>query len=304
MRDVFLFKIVLVVILALFFFPFIAVFINQMTLLDIGDLYTFGIRDRKDFYTVWIALFGAIGIAFNINQNRIRTNNQDKQLAKQTQQIELQSKSQRDTRFSKGIELLGNSNESSRMGAAFSLFFLANDYPGEFAKPVLDILCSHIRSITTSKEYIEKYSSVSNEIQTILDLLFKNQSIDIDGGNFTEEDLENTIFSNLRTTLRNVNLQEANLVCANLKNVELISADLASANLVGAVLKEATFNNSNLYNANLSAANLSGAFFCNKTNLYMADISKTNLDGCTFKKSILVNSKIDIESLKGIFLVD
>ncbi len=36
----------------------------------------------------------------------------------------------------------------------------------------------------------------------------------------------------------------------------------------------------------------------------MADISNTNLGGCTFIKSILVNSKIEIESLKGIFLVD
>lgn len=162
------------IIVVLFFIPFICVFINYSTSLYFGDLYTFGISDRKDFFTVWIALFGAIGIAFNIYQNQKRTKNQEEQLEKQQAQIDLQSKSQRDSRFSKGIELLGNENESARTGAAYSLCFLAKDYPDEFSKPVFDILCSHIRTLTTSEKYLKKYTTVSNEVQTILELLFKN----------------------------------------------------------------------------------------------------------------------------------
>ena len=112
------FKIWLIIISVIFFLPFVGVFINEITSAYFCNLYTLGL-DRKDFFTVWIALFGAIGIAFNIHQNHLRTTNQDKQLvnqniqlekqAEQIQlqgiQIELQSKSQRDSRFYKGVEL-------------------------------------------------------------------------------------------------------------------------------------------------------------------------------------------------------
>ena len=74
----------IIISLSVFFFPFIGTLINHCIGLNIGELYTFGIADRKDFFTVWIALFGAIGIAINIYQNHRRTTNQDMQLIKQT----------------------------------------------------------------------------------------------------------------------------------------------------------------------------------------------------------------------------
>ncbi len=188
------FKIWLIIISVIFFLPFVGVFINEITSAYFCNIYTLGL-DRKDFFNVWIALFGAIGIAINIYQNHKRTTNQDKQLEKQAvqiqlqgTQIELQSKSQRDSRFSKGVELLGNANESARTGAAYSLFFLVKDYPEEFAKPVFEILCSHVRSITTTEEYKKNNNKrPSNEIQSILNLLFKNQSLDLDGSFWSEE---------------------------------------------------------------------------------------------------------------------
>lgn len=247
------------IIVILFFSPFICVFINYSTSLYFGDLYTFGISERKDFFTVWIALFGAIGIAFNIYQNQKRTKNQEEQLEKQQAQIELQRKSQRDSKFSKGIELLGNENESVRTGAAYSLCFLAKDFPDEFSKPVFDILCSHIRALTTSENYLEKHPTVSNEVQTILDLLFK----DVDSNN-------TMAFHSYKADLRGANLREADLQGANLNGANLLLANLTSAQLNGANLKR----------ADLTAVKLNGADL-KKTDLEEADFLLTNLKGAS-----------------------
>ena len=281
----------------IFFFPFIGIFINEITSAYICNLYTLGL-DRKDFFTVWIALFGAIGIAINIYQNHRRTTNQDEQLEKQAEQIqlqgtqiELQSKSQRDSRFSKGVELLGNANESARTGATYSLFFLAKDYPEEFAKPVFEVLCSHVRSITTTEEYNNNNKErPSNEIQSILNLLFKNDESKIifDGLG------ANLAYSNLiGANLLGANLSGTNLACSNLIGANLLGANLSvthllGANLSGAYLLGATLSETLLLGANLSGANLSGATlseviienttFSKETNLDRVDMSQIDLN--------------------------
>lgn len=275
----------------IFFFPFIGIFINEITSAYFCNIYTLGL-DRKDFFNVWIALFGAIGIAINIYQNHRRTTNQDiqlvnqniqlekqdKQLEKQAEQIqlqgtqlELQSKSQRDSRFSKGVELLGNANESARTGAAYSLFFLAKDYPEEFAKPVFEILCSHIRNITTTEEYKKKNNErPSNEIQSILDLLFKN-------------DESRPIFDGLK----------ANLAYSYLYGADLSEADLSEANLSSANLLKVILLNANLYRADLSEAYLSEAY------LFGANASEANLSGTDSSKSFLNGANLSRANFLG-----
>lgn len=272
------FKVLVGIIVVLFFSPFIGVWINYSTSLYICDLYTFGISDRKDFFTVWIALFGAIGIAFNIYQNQKRTVNQDRQLEnqykqlqnqeeqlnEQEKQIALQSKSQRDSRFSKGIELLGNDNESARTGAAYSLCFLAKekDCQKEFSQPVFDILCSHIRTLTTSEEYLKKHPTVSNEAQTILDLLFK----DIDGNNTAP-------FYTYKADLREVHLEGADLTLAHLEEAELTLAHLQEAYLVETHLERAYFGRTHLEGAYLIRTHLAGAYLGEEDHLKGAYIS-------------------------------
>jgi len=263
------------IIVILFFIPFICVFINYSTSLYFGDLYTFGISERKDFFTVWIALFGAIGIAFNIYQNQKRTKNQEEQLEKQQAQIELQRKSQCDSRFSKGIELLGNENESVRTGAAYSLCFLAKDFSDEFSKPVFDILCSHIRTLTTSEDYLKKHSTVSNEVQTILNLLFKG----IDGNNTTS-------FSNYKADLRGAHLEGAHLKEAKLIYAYLQRAHLKRAFLVGANLEAAELGEADLVGACLAEANLT------YTNLMEANLQETNLRGTSLDTTFLMKADL------------
>lgn len=292
-KILFCFKTRIYIIVILFFFPFIGIGINSLTSWSIGDLYTLGL-DRKDFFTVWIALFGAIGIAFNIYQNHKRTTNQDKQ-------IELQSKSQRDSRFSKGVELLGNANESARTGAAYSLFFLAKDYPEEFAKPVFEILCSHVRAITTTEEYKKNNNKrPSNEIQSILNLLFKNQSLDLDGSFWNEEReqeedeeyIRNTIFKDFSPNLSHSYLKYADLIGANLYGAQFSNSNLEGAFLGGSCLKESMFIKSTLIGAKIYGANLSGSFFLSGTKLNNADLEGATLDGLTLDDVILDYAKI------------
>ena len=64
----------------------------------------------------WISLFGVFGVVYNISQNQKRITQQEKQLQAQTI-------SENNTRFAKGVELLGNSQESTRIGGIYTLFF-------------------------------------------------------------------------------------------------------------------------------------------------------------------------------------
>jgi uncharacterized protein YjbI with pentapeptide repeats len=330
------FKTWLIIVSAMFFFPFIGVFINEITSAYFCDLYTLGL-DRKDFFTVWIALFGAIGIAFNIHQNHLRTTNQDRQLVNQNiqlekqaeqiqlqgTQLELQSKSQRDSRFSKGVELLGNANESARTGAAYSLFFLAKDYPKEFAKPVFEILCSHVRSITTTEEYKKRNEDrPSNEIQSIIDLVFRNteysqlfyglkanlmcgylQGVNLYKANLTEaylKDINISKASLCETLLKDAYLENANLKSSYIEGIDLSNTILANSDLSNvycssnANLANANLTNAKLIKTNLSGANLSGA------NLISADLSNTIMSLDTdLTKAILISANLSNADLSG-----
>ncbi len=128
--------------------------------------------ERKDAITSCIALSGVVAVVVGIFQTQRRITKQEKQFREQT---ELQQKQQRDARFASGVELLGNPHESTRIGGAYNLYFLARDYP-EYITPVCEILCAHLRTIASKRKFQteedrEKYPH--NEIQTIINLLFR-----------------------------------------------------------------------------------------------------------------------------------
>lgn len=167
-----------------FLYPFYCLLIGEIFWCSGRELYTFGLPLR-DFMTIWIALGGIIGVVFNIllMQRRVLYQEQqlleqqkqfDTQIEKQNVQIQIQQKQHRDTRFSMGVELLGNQHESARVGGAYNLYFLAKENPKEYMESTCEILCAHIRTITSDKEYQKKYKDKpSNEIQTILNLIFE-----------------------------------------------------------------------------------------------------------------------------------
>lgn len=164
-------------------------------------------------------------MAYNISLNQKRITHQETQISQQ-------NKMHCDQRFAKGLELLGDERELTRIGAAYSLYFLARDFPNEYKRTVFDILCSHVRMQTATDEYEKDHvDEPSNEIQTVLNLLSKEKD-----GCFLFEDLE-----------------------ADLNYTYLVGIDLCNAHLSGACLWDANLSEANLIEACLWSANLTGA---------------------------------------------
>lgn len=125
------------------------------------------------------------------------------QQAKATRNIE---QGQRQERLKNAIEHLGHNSDSVRLGGAYELFHLAEDNP-ELCLTVLDILCAHIRRTTTEGEYRKSHKSKpSEEVQSLLTLLFVQ---------------DHTVFKGFHIDLHGSWLNGANLPGARLEKVDL-----------------------------------------------------------------------------------
>lgn len=203
-------------------FPILGVCIYERTGFTIGRLWTFGLDTTKDFFTFWIALFGIIGVAYNIWLNIQRNSNQEKQI--------------RDNRFAESIKLLGNEKESARIGGIYNLYFWAKEFE-EYRESVFMIFCSHIRSITIASDYQRQYSDKpSNEIQTIIDVVFRNKK-DLNLFDGFKADLHQSWLKG--ANFKNANLRGAIFSEAHLEDAKFISADLTN----GVKLRDANLNN-------------------------------------------------------------
>jgi len=249
-----------------FLYPFYCLLIGEIW--SFGELYTFGLPLR-DFITAWIALGGIIGVVSNIilTQKRItlQENQQikqqeqfEKQIGKQNDQIQIQQKQLSDTRFSSGVELLGNPNESARIGGAFNLFFLAKEFPDEYLNPVCEILCAHIRTITNDEIYQKKYNKKpSNEIQTLIKLLFQ------------KDNQCNLIFDKCNKNLIGAFLSGTEFIGATISNVYFRESTLSGVSFLGARLCNVDFvyltalKDVIFWEAKLSRVNFWGTKLCN-----------------------------------------
>ncbi len=155
----------------IFLFPFVGVECFLKFGWEWGKLIDFGLS-TKDFFTLWITMFGVIGLIINIviNSNRLST---------QERELNLQFKSVRDERFSRAIELLSSKNTFSRIGGANLLYSLAKEYKDEYREVVFNILCTHLKTVTKRKQYIrENKKEPSNEVLSIIELLFRNNEFE------------------------------------------------------------------------------------------------------------------------------
>jgi len=307
------------VVLIIFLYPFYLPLINKIP--DIKwELYTYGL-DVKDFMIVWVAVGGIIGVVFNIilTQKRMTVQEQllneqeeqyirqietqykqfKEQTDKQVEQIKILQKQSRDSRFSSGVELLGNTNESARIGGAFNLYFLAKEFK-EYRKPVCEILCAHVRTITTKQEYKIKYTEKpSNEIQTILDLFFKEEyGLFFDN---CDKNLAEAIFNGAdlsEATLINVNLRFAvinnvNFYKATLSNVRFHKATLSNVDFGSAGLNNVEFFRATLKNVDFNSASLSKIIFSFAILQEKIDFTGTSLENIPFKEIIRPNRSLD-----------
>ena len=243
---------------------------------------------------------------------------------------------QRQERLKNAIEHLGHKSDSVRLGGAYELFHLAEDTP-ELCQTVLDILCAHIRRTTGENDYRQTYKlKPSEEIQSVLTLLFVQQyevfkgcrihlqGSWLNGASLQSAHLEKAVLIEAQlqgiclykahlqgADLTEAKLQEANLACAHAQKVSLVQAhmqraDLANAHLQGSILNDARLHGAVLQGARLQETGLNGTYL-QGANLSLANLQIASLGGAQMQGAILHMAKLHGAELRdaqmqGVFL--
>ncbi|VVH59737.1 hypothetical protein BAZOLSSOX_1931 [uncultured Gammaproteobacteria bacterium] len=164
-------------------------------------------------------------------------------LEKQQKQIDIQINQRVDDRFNSAIDLLGSSETSARTGAIYALHELAIEEE-KYRRQIAQILCSHIHSKTNESEYKKTHSKrPSNEIQTTIDLLFKEKGL------YTKK------------FARAAEFPKANLSHAYLMGVDFKGAQCQKANFANAQCQKANFCSAQCQWVNFFMAQCQGANF-------------------------------------------
>ena len=195
---------------------------------------------------------------------------------------------QRQDRLKNAIEHLGHESDSVRLGGAYELFHLARDTE-DLCQTVLNILCAHIRQTTGESKYRETHKSKpSEEIQSLLTLLFEQ-----------EQEVFKDCYINLQGSwLNGAELFKANLRWAELSETHLQGVSLPGAYLHGAFLLKAQMQGAYLDRARLQGASLYGA------QLQGADLGKAGLRGADLEQAQLQGVDLAKAQLQGAILRD
>ena len=240
----------------------------------------------------------------------LRLKNQEEQVRIQTEQVKNQGRAldhqmakEVDDRFIAAVGLLGNAEASARTGAIYSLYQLFIDKGGKkYRRQIAQILCSHIRTKTQEKKYQKKHKDrPSNEIQTAIDLLFRNvggnegiyfmseivkqekippsdlRRAFLCGANFIEARCEKSSFQNVRCS--KAYFQEAYCVGAN-----FMGAHCEAANFESARCEVANFELSHCQGIYFKGAHCSGANFF-KAYCQMANFENAHCEGADFRSA-------------------
>jgi uncharacterized protein YjbI with pentapeptide repeats len=285
--------------LIVFVFPFVGIAFNEWYGCNWGDLINIT-PASKVFLTVWTTAFGVIGLIINLIINSNRLTNQEEQLS-------LQSKSERNSRFSKAIELLGNNHESARIGAVHTLYSLAKEYKKEYKELVFNILCSHIRTTTYTKEYQEIYlKKPSNEIQTIIEILFRKEQNNNSFFDGLEADLNGSFLRGLflhNAALNGANLKDVVLFNAKLFNVDFIKTNFFNSNLRTKMLTDCNFQSSVIRKSRFEGSMLNRCHFENSfihgSHFEQTLMSSLHFEGATISQTHFEGANIDDVHFEG-----
>ena len=211
-------------------------------------------------------------------------------------------------RFKAATEHIGNEKSVSARIASFNEFYHIAEIELDLRKTIFDILCAHLRQTTKHKNY-KKNIKPTEEVQSLLDILFKpkNKNILIFSGleaNLAEVNLQdaNLEYAKMKgVNLQDANLEDANLEYANLPGANLPGADLPGANLLYANLEYANLSGANLQNADLQGANLQGVNLQN-TNLQNVDMLDANLRNANLQGANLQDADLQNADLPGAYL--
>lgn len=216
-------------------------------------------------------------------------------------------------RFQKGINLLGNDQESVRLGGIYILWGIVKDAlealpylevkkntpkVESFKKAyslrsqIVNILCTHIRSRTNEKSYLKQY--YPSLYAKRYPKAFVEDFGDVGQFNYLKPEDEKpsneiqTVLSLLTKTnvckTLDLSRNTLNLVYAILKG-----ASCQAANFEGAYCRGVDFQNANLQQANFQKANLKNAHF-QKAVCSDAYFDNANLENSNFKDAFCENS--------------
>ena len=155
-------------------------------------------------------------------------------LEKQDRQMAMQTEKEVDDRFHSAIELLGNSDISTRTGALYSLYHVAVR-SNWYCNQVMHVLCAYVCQRTEEDAYRERHATEpSNEIQTAINLLFRGT---VEGKGLY------SVFSD------------------KLAPAYLSGAYLAGADFTAAECPKCDFTDANCQGADFAESNCQGAIF-------------------------------------------
>ena len=244
---------------------------------------------------------GGILIALQALMSYKRAKAMEKTAKSQADAVLKTEQGQRQDRLKNAIEHLGHESDSVRLGGAYELFHLAQDTE-DLCQTALNILCDHIRRTTGESEYRKTHESKpSEEIQSLLTLLFvqeqevfKDCYINLQGSWLNGAELFN---ANLRwAELSGTHLQGVSLPGAYLHGALLLKAQMQGAYLVRARLQGASLYGAQLQGANLGRAWLHGA------DLEEAQLQGVNLATAQLQGAILGDVQLQEAHLKGVQL--
>lgn len=266
----------LVGVLALGMMTFVSVMFFPMVELRVGSV--LGLERKNDILTFVGVGMGGVLVALQSLMSYKRAKALEETATAQLEASRSQAKAtlnaeqgQRQERMKSAIEHLGSTSSSVRLGGAYELFYLADDVP-KLRQSILDILCAHIRELTGQSTYREAFALCpSEEVQSILTLLFVQESLifrgcginlrrsylrgaELSGAYLQRGDLAGIQLH--RATLSEAQLQDANLYDARLQGAYLVRAELSGAFLCGAQLQRANLGRARMRGANLSDAKL------------------------------------------------
>ena len=288
----------LIALLVLAFGAFVGVLFSECAEKYISKL--LGLSDKNEALKFLGISMGGILIALQALMSYRRAKAMEGTAESQAKATEEQAKAnqhteegQRQERLRNAIEHLGHDKESVRLGGAYELFHLAKDTE-DLRQTVLDILCAHIRQTTSEDKYRKKYKSKpSEEIQSLLTLLFVQKHEVFKGCHIK---LQESWLNGAELSI--ADLQEAELSRTHLQGAWLHEADLKGANLVEVQLQGAHLEKLYLRGANLLRAQLQGAFL-DKAQLQGARLSWAYLQGSSLRKAQLQGAFLDKAQLQG-----
>ena len=307
----------LIALLVLAFGAFVGVLFSECAEKYISEL--LGLSDKNEALKFLGISMGGILIALQALMSYRRAKAMEGTAESQAKATEEQAKAnqhteegQRQERLRNAIEHLGHDKESVRLGGAYELFHLAKDTK-ELRQTVLDILCAHIRQTTGESKYREEHKSKpSEEIQSLLTLLFvqkhevfKGRHINLQESWLNGADLRDARL--WKAILTRVHLQEAKLDRAHLQRANLVEAHLKEAFLSEAWLHEADLFCVRMKGAYLKKAQLQGAYLMG-TRLLGAHLDHAHLQGAylgevSLQAANLVNAQLQGANLSNVYLI-